>query len=919
MKKITPYRWLCLLLCLGGAFACQPTTEAEADWPEITRQQKPWTRWWWMGNAVDRPGLRANLIDLAQAGIGGVEITPIYSVKGMPGKILPYLSAEWLDRLQYTLDIADSLDMGVDMTLGTGWPYGGPQVAPIHAASKIEVQSYEVPRGEPFSQTLQSQDAKEPNLVRVSAVVAVDAAGNVQDLTATLPEGQPFPLFQRDAQDKAYRLYVIFCGKTGQKVKRAAPGGSGYTLDHYSAEALAQYVKPFEQAFSRLSSPPRAIFNDSYEVYGTDYTQDFLQEFAARRGYDLTTVLPLLLRQEEDPLANRVKSDYRETIADLLLHNFAENWNEWSHKQGAITKYQAHGSPGNLIDLYAAADIPECETFGSMPFAIPGLRRDSSDIRPGDADPVMLRFAASAAHIAGHPLCSSETFTWLRDHFKTALSQTKPEAEELLLAGINHIFLHGTTYSPPEAAWPGWKFYASTQFHPNNNLWADAPALFSYVARCQSWLQLGQPDQELLLYWPIFDLWDEYQNAALSMPLKIHSLDDWLKGRPFYETARSLLDQGYGTDFLSDGFLDQAEVRQGEIVLPGGSYKALVVPDCQKMPLKTLRKLIALQQAGAQVVFQGLPESVPGYLNFQQREDTLKELLATAKLTVSTEVSTRLAELNLQPEPAVAQGLKLIRRNLPEGKVYFLVNHSAETLEGYIPLNAVAKTVLIFDPLTGNKGKAQIRVEGGGTAVKLRIRAGESYLLRTYDQPVAAALWPYTLPAGEPLSLTGPWELTFAQGGPALPPPLQLDSLQSWTNFGAAAEAFSGTARYRIRFPQPEQAADSWALELGDVRESARVWLNGEFLGTCWSLPFRLDLGVLAIGTNELEIAVSNLSANRIRALERSGQEWKIFQDINIVDMNYKPFDATVWEPMPSGLLGPVRLIPLRHDPQKQD
>ncbi len=67
----------------------------------------------------------------------------------------------------------------------------------------------------------------------------------------------------------------------------------------------------------------------------------------------------------------------------------------------------------------------------------------------------MLKFSSSAGHVAGRPLISSESFTWLREHFKTALSQTKPEAEELLLNGVNHMFLHGSTYSPERAGWPG--------------------------------------------------------------------------------------------------------------------------------------------------------------------------------------------------------------------------------------------------------------------------------------------------------------------------------------------------------------------------------------------------------------------------------------------------------------------------------
>ena len=125
------------------------------------------------------------------------------------------------------------------------------------------------------------------------------------------------------------------------------------------------------------------------------------------------------------------------------------------------------------------------------------------------------------------------------------------------------------------------------------------------------------------------------------------------------------------------------------------------------------------------------------------------------------------------------------------------------------------------------------------------------------------------------------------------------------------AEHFSGTASYTTTFTKPETEADTWQLDLGDVRESAAVWLNDNYIGTAWSAPYRLELGALQAGENTLTIKVTNLAANRLRAKELRGEEWKTFYEINMVNKDYKPFDATVWEPTPSGLLGPVQLLPL--------
>ena len=115
----------------------------------------------------------------------------------------------------------------------------------------------------------------------------------------------------------------------------------------------------------------------------------------------------------------------------------------WARKNGSITRNQAHGSPANLIDVYAAVDIPECEGFGLSQFHIKGLRQDSLT-KKNDSDLSMLKYASSAAHIAGKPYTSTETFTWLTEHFRTSLSQCKPDMDLMFVSGINHMFFHGT-------------------------------------------------------------------------------------------------------------------------------------------------------------------------------------------------------------------------------------------------------------------------------------------------------------------------------------------------------------------------------------------------------------------------------------------------------------------------------------------
>lgn len=930
MKLIRTYFFI--FFCFVWSCHSFAQKKSESPWPNSSNINQPWARWWWMGSAVDKPNLKKSLLDFHNAGIGGVEITPIYGVKGEENNFIDYLSPKWLEMLDYTIHISDSLHMQVDMLLGTGWPYGGSHVTLPNAATKLIVEKYQLKKNETIDKDIVLENTKEKIPAELLYVVAYGNDGSYVNLTDLLKdknskvndkgiEGNPVSLqnplkpnkLKWKAKKTDYTIYAVFSGKTGQQVKRAAPGGSGYTLDHYSEEALNAYVVPFNTAFKGREGKIRAIFNDSYEVYGTDFTPKFFEEFKNLRGYDLKQQMPLLLNETDNEIGNRIRSDYKQTIADLLLNKFDKPWTVWANSKNFKTKLQAHGSPGNLIDLYASADIPECETFGSMPFDIPGFRREKEDIREGDADPVMLKFSSSAAHISGKNLVSSETFTWLREHFKTALSQCKPEVEDLMLNGVNHVFLHGSTYSPTRAAWPGWQFYASVNFNANNTIWEDAPALFSYISNCQSLLQQGKPDNEILLYWPIFDVWDQYQKGNLFFQFKIHSLSEWLYGTSFYDTTKSLLKKGYGVDFISDNFIAQAKVIDGKISLPGGTFKSLIIPSCKKMPLATLQKLIALKKQGAIIIFEGLPESVPGFNDFKKQEQELQTLLKTNNEFIKpvSDIFIALENAKIQPETLVNSGLKFIRRDLDGEKIYYLVNHTPKTVDEFIPIAIGNKEVIILDPLTKEAGNAIVKKSSSNTLVKIKIEPGQSYFLKT-ENTASQKKWNYYEPITEAISLKGNWKINFDKGGPNLPQATTISTLESWTKLSHEAETFSGSATYTLEFENPNNKIENWNLNLGDVRESAKVWFNDEYIGTAWCVPYKMNIKNLKSGKNILKIQVTNLSANRIRDKELKGEEWKIFYEINMVDKDYKKFDATKWSPMPSGLLGPVTITPLK-------
>ena len=307
-------------------------------------------------------------------------------------------------------------------------------------------------------------------------------------------------------------------------------------------------------------------------MYGADWTPSLLTEFAHRRGYRLENYLPEFLNPVRTDTTARILSDYRETLAELLLENFTRQWTEWAHRGGSLTRNQAHGSPGNLIDLYATVDIPECEGFGLSQFHIEGLRQDSLT-RKNDSDLSMLKYASSAAHIAGKQYTSSETFTWLTEHFRTSLSQCKPDMDLMFVSGVNHMFFHGTPYSPREAEWPGWLFYASVNMSPTNSIWKDAPAFFDYITRCQSFLQMGKPDNDFLVYLPIYDMWQEASERFLAFD--IHKMQQ--RAPLFIRAIHTIYNSGYDVDYISDNFIRSTGIKNGKLVTSGGSsYLSLI-------------------------------------------------------------------------------------------------------------------------------------------------------------------------------------------------------------------------------------------------------------------------------------------------------------------------------------------------------
>jgi hypothetical protein len=930
-----------LLIVFAGGYA-------QLQWPVITQTNKPWTRWWWQGSAVNKTGLRAAIKKYRQAGLGGLEITPIYGVKGTEQQFIKYLSPQWMEMLQFTLQEAKRYGLGIDMATGTGWPFGGPWVTPTDACKNINLVTYRVKAGEQLRQPVQfiqqplvrTESGIVPDIKTLSYPVASNKnlqlyafdqvrfekklpllllmayadKGEAIDITANAGAGGKLSWTAPAGDD--WTLYALFQGWHGKMVERAAPGGEGDAIDHFSAPALKNYLTYFDKAFAgRDISYLRSFFNDSYEVDDargqSNWTPDFLHQFKRRRGYDLTTELPALFQKASADRNSRVLYDYRQTISELLLEKFTRPWHAWAGAKGKLVRNQSHGSPANILDLYSAIDIPETE----------------------GTDILRFKFATSTAHVMGKPLASAEAATWLNEHFQSSLAEVKLAIDNYFAGGVNHIFYHGTNYSPPNETWPGWLFYAAVHFTPVNAFWKDFPVLNKYVSRCQSFLQDGKPDNDILLYFPFAD-----RNAEPGKEMLHHF--DGMKGfenTVFKASAEWLLEKGYSFDLISDKQVLGLQAKDKRLQTGGVQYQTILLAATKYLPAATLEKLVQLAKEGAAIIiYKDMPGGVPGLAQLKEQQAVFEQLSAELHFSAQGDIkkasvgkgfflmgddlAALLKAASIRRESMTDKGLQFVRRQYKNGHCYFISNPGNTAFSGAVLLEVKATSAALFDPMQDRKGF--VRITGSNTSstsLLLNLQPGESIIVQTMPTAIKGNSFPYTAISGKEETIRGEWTLRFISGGPVLPQVTVCRELGSWTDLpGDDVKRFSGTAQYSIHFRKPAGSAPAWLLNLGAVGESAEVLLNGQTLGVLLGPAYQLTVPANRFkDDNLLRVIVTNGMANRIADLDKKGIAWKKFYNTNFPARlaNNRGddglFTAAKWDPKPAGLFGPVSLSPV--------
>jgi len=853
-------------------------------------------RWWWFGPSVSQTELDRELQVMKNAGIGGVEIQPVYpldlddSAKGI--KNVPYLSPEFLSDVRHAAATANQLGLRVDITLGSGWPYGGPNTPVNGAAGRLRVEQVYVPEG--------------------TRSVPKPALENGETLIGTFLGGEPLPGEDHDRVEippglsGSDLLYFFISSRTGQQVKRSAFGAEGFVLNHYSRAAIEHHLTsvgdPVLQAFGQ--HPPFSVFSDSLEVYGSDWTEDFLAEFRKRRGYDLTPYLPALVR-DIGPNTRPVRHDWAKTLTELVEQNYLIPIREWAHAHHTLFRSQTYGEPPVELSSNRYVDLPEGEHG-------PYWRRFS-----------VARWASSAAHLYNRTVTSTETWTWLHSPaFRATPLDLKAEADRHFIEGINQLVGHGWPYSPPGVVEPGWRFYAAAALSDHNPWFDVMPDIARYLQRVSFLLRQGQPANDLAIYLPSDDAWSRLELGHVALD----ETTDALLG-PVLIPA--VLNAGYNFDLIDDP----------AIKATGIPYKALILPGIERIPLEILQRVEAFVNSGGVVIAtRSLPSLGTGLLEEKLQTaqiNALSQRLFQSKLKNTRfvandqNVASALTELlspDFATDLAAAPSIGFVHRKLSSADIYFVVNSSNRRVSTTASVRVSGREPQWWDPFDGQANTAPHSVRNGRTELPLSLAPYESKVLvfaegenSNLSSPAAHA----EVHTNSAMDVSSDWEVTFLGTGQTV----RLEHLHSWTE-DEATKFYSGRAVYTKTVQLPEsflQAArvlldfgpsvpvdpflretpGMQALLDGPVREEAIISVNGKRAGAVWHPPYELDIkSYLHPGENRLQITVGNLAIN-----EMAGQAMPDYRLLNLrYGERFVPQDMQGLRPLPSGIVHSLSL-----------
>ena len=879
-------------------------------------------RWWWFGPAVTKPEIQRELEQMKAAGIGGVEIATLYPLAlddpETGFRNLPYVSDEHIDALRFAAAEAKRLRMRVDITLGSGWPFGGPHIPITHAAGEMQVQAIAIPSGA-RSIAIPSTTTGEQMVAAFLVPGSGDALVFKEAKQAPMSAIENGRLQISPEVNGSHSALFFISSRTGMTVKRPAVGAEGFVLDHYDQHAIETHLHAvgdrLMEAFE--DHPPYAVFSDSLEDYGSDWTPDLLEQFRQRRGYDLTPHLPALMA-DAGPETSAVRHDWGKTLTELANEHYLAPLHAWAQQHHTLFRSQTYGFPPVTLSSNQYEDLPEGEGKATLM-----MWRQFSDTR----------WAASAGHLFGKPVISSETWTWLHSPaFRATPLDMKAEADLHFLQGINQLVGHGWPYSPEIAGEPGWRMYAAGAFNAHNPWWFAMPDLAAYLQRVSFALRQGKPANDVALLLPNDDAWASFTLANQSSGSVTTkggfntrgediSIDESMPKLLGDRVIPQILDAGFNLDFIDGDAIDTLGVR----------YPVLVLPGIERLPLATYQKIEQYALHGGIVIAtRSLPSTAPGLMNAESESRQIKEISqrlfrekgAVGRFVEDEDQFGSAAASYYKPDVTFspkAPEIGFIHRQLSGGDLYFLANTSNRPMSVLANFRDAKKYAEWWDPFTGHVSPVE-----NPAKVEISLQPYESRLVFFTDSVIKPGPASRSNSRSKDVDLSTDWSLTLGGSNQTI----HMATLHSWSQ-EEPFKYYSGQVSYEktVDLPADLTSGTSMVLDFGEgtpvaiperlatfnlraylegpVREAAEVFVNGQPAGVVWHPPYTLDVSAfLKPGKNDLRIVVGNTAINSMAG--RALPDYRLLNDR--YGERFIPQGMDNLQPLESGLIGGLRL-----------
>ncbi|MFZ2287438.1 MAG: glycosyl hydrolase [Bacteroidales bacterium] len=874
---------------------------------------RPFVRWWWNGNKVEPGELVRELRLLRAAGIGGVEINPVQFPFRFPGDdlgkpSLVWLSREWVKMLQVVFDEAKTLGITCDLIVGSGWPFGSEDISEEERSRVVVVFirkisgpiDFSVSRDEilagadpAVSSPWPGRTSRLLSLVLVpDPLVKEDQIIDFTDRT----ESEYINLFIPEGNHAFYALVEI----TGfMEVINGSPGASGPVLDHFSEAAVREYLERMSVAIEAGTGPLwkhlRALFTDSMELEGANWTPDMRSEFLRRRGYDIFPFLPFILfrtgamgnvtdqvygvsfSRDFEEMTRRMRYDFETTKAELLEERFLKTFAAWCSDLGVRSRMQAYGRGFFPLESSMAVDIPEGEswTMNWLKHRI-GEEMPENDYRRGRAYTMINKYVSSAAHLSGKRLISCEEMTDTYTVFNTSLENLKIGSDQSIISGITHSVFHGFNYSPPDAPYPGWIRYGAW-YNEKNNWWPHFHLLNEYKGRLSALLQQCDMYGDIAILPPVTDMWSLIGMQNEPFPSVLHA--DYLS-----LIWEAMVKNGNGCDYVSERILNGSVIKGGYIHYGTRRYHTLFMVQVESLDPETAGKLLQFVRSGGRIFcIETIPSKSAGWFDHQNRDRETAVIIEKLKAyprrfiflkkpekdfiwwyrTVQEQYGI-LPYLRIEPpDPFVMQ----TRFRADDGSEFiFIVNshlhESRKTRVFFTKDVSGGKRCSVWDPESGKRFRANPDPEGG---ITLDLGPAGS-LLFVFDHEHVKEEWlPLPVSGPDTRVITDGWRAEFRHCRDGLVKEVMMGRLTDLKEMEDFVN-FSGTVIYHNSFITENQGG--LAINLGKVHGTSELRINGMSCGLKWYGRRIWDITeFIRTGENLIEVEVTTSMGNYMKSL----------------------------------------------------